>query len=182
MAGVTRPLSFVLLALLGACAGNVAMVQGDVYRPGVPGEFAYAAGGRDLATVVIGNPFSVSKETLDGAVTDAMQGHHSGPPTNFTTRPSASARRQFRMVIMFNPPRSLAGGALCGETGASRPAESDGRLRLIVAFCQRELILSEARGVGPAPDSPGDAAFRRLIAAATREVVPDIDPYEDLDE
>jgi hypothetical protein len=85
--------------------------------------------------VIVGNPFSVPDDTLGRMVTDAMQDHHFGAATHFTTTPSENARRKFRVVMMFDPPVALAGHALCGDVADLPASRAEGRMRLLTAFC-----------------------------------------------
>ena len=104
-----RPVGRLAAALmaggLAACSADIS--SHNIWAPGVPGYFAYAAAAGEVSTIVIGNPFGVPKETLDRAVTDAMQGRHHGPRTRFTTQPSDAARSHLRIVVMFDPPHTL---------------------------------------------------------------------------
>ena len=163
-------------ALLGAC--SLPISQGHVYQTGVPNTFAYAAGGRDLTTIVVGNPFKQPKAEVDKAVTDAMQGHNQGPTTHFTTTPSDSARAGYRGVVFFNPPINL--NSACDpisalSTGAG--AATDGRLTTTFAFCSKETLLSEVNGSIPATADPQDTNFRQLLAQMTRTLEPNEDPF-----
>lgn len=162
-------------AILTACSAPI--LQGYIHATGVPSTFAYAAGGRDLQTNVIGNPFSRPKADVDLAITDAMQGKNQGPTTHFTTTPSANARTDHRVVVILNPPINLSSEAACGPASSIESGPSaDGRLRAKFAFCTKQNILSEVNGSVPATDDPRDPDFRLLLALMTRMLVPDIDP------
>ena len=175
---VWNPLLLLAIALtLGGC-GQV-MTQAHHYGTSIHARFQYAGAGRDFTTVIIGNPFSVPKETFDRIVTDAMQDRHFGAVTHFTTTPAANARRKFRMVMMFDPPRALAGVALCGDVAALPPSRADGRLRLLTAFCARDYLEVEVAASMPRVDSPEAPAFGGMIGAVMRDLLPDRDPGEE---
>ena len=163
-----------LCALLAGCGAPTTMSR--VYGAGVPSLFTYAAGGRDMRTVVVGNPFSAPRTEVEKAITDAMQGNHYGPPTRFTTEPSANARAGYRIVIMFDPPRTLPNRVVCGGTEGLR-ADPDGeRLRLLTAFCTQDTLRSQVVATMAPVASPHAPAFRDLIAASMWDLIPAIDP------
>ncbi len=169
-----KSLSLISIFALSACSTEILL--GDVWRSGAPSEFAAAAGGRDMTTLIIGNPFEQAKDTVDSAITDAMQGHNNGPPTNFTTRPGPSAAKNYRITIVFNPPPAVGPNSLCGDTSAVRGEDTGARLRLLAVFCSHGDPMSFAYGSTVAARSVDDPAVRRLMAKLTREMVPAVDP------
>ena len=161
-------------ALLAGCGAPTTMSR--VHTAGVPSLFAYAAGDRDMQTVIVGNPFSVPKAEVEKAITDAMQGNHYGPPTRFTTEPSPNARAGYRIVIMFDPPRTLHNRVVCGKT-EGLPADPDGeRLRLLTAFCTQDTLRSEVMATMVPAASPHAPELRDLVAASMWQLIPAIDP------
>ncbi len=165
----------VLAGGLAACAAEIS--SHNIWVPGVPSYFAYAAAAGEFNTVVVGNPFDVPKEALDQAVTDAMQGNHHGPRTRFTTQPSEAAWRKFRVVVMFDPPDTLDSGRLCGDPAALEPEETGERLRMLTTFCAGDELLSEVSFSLPAPVSPQDPTFRHVVAATMWRLIPVTDPF-----
>lgn len=159
--------------LVSACGGNVRLTQQEVSPVYKAGEFAYAGAGRDLKVEVIGNPFGGDPAAFGKTVTDYMQGNHWGPRTNFTTTPGASARESYRVVMLFNPPRTLVGMRLCREEASSLPSES-GREEIVVfaAFCRRNESLTEIKGRIDGATGPGDPIFGDLVAQATNALFP----------
>ena len=155
------------------------MTQAHHYGSGVIGRFQYAGAGRDFTTVIVGNPFSVPNETVERLVTDAMQEHYSGAVTRFTTTPSDNARRKFCLVMMFDPPVALAGGALCGDVATLPASRADGRLRLLTAFCADDYLESEVTSSMPRVGSPDAPAFGGMIGAVMRDLLPTRDPGEE---
>ena len=170
-------LAFGALAFLGAC--EAVMTQAHHYGSDVIGRFQYASAGRDFTTVIVGNPFSVPNETFERLVTDAMQDHYSGAVTRFTTQPSDNARRTFRMVMMFDPPVALAGVSLCGDVAALPAPQSDGRLRLLTAFCAGNYLESQVAASMPRVDAPDAPAFSGMIGAVMRDILPTRNPGEE---
>lgn len=163
---------FALLAILltaAACApGNVRLYLQDAHPYYSPGDFAYAAAGRDLHVVVVGNPFGSDQAAFGRAVTDAMQGRHWGQRTNFTTTPGPDARIRYRVVLLFDPPVTLSGARLCRRPDAALPTESaDGKIELYGAFCRGKKSLTEIKGRIAGATGPDDPAFRELVGQVT---------------
>ena len=171
---VARLAAAALAGGLAACTADIS--SHNIWAPGVPGYFAYAAAAGEVNTVVIGNPFGVPKETVDRAVTDAMQGTHHGPRTRFTTQPSDAARHNLRIVVMFDPPHTLDTGRLCGDPATLEPQAAGDRLKMLTAFCVGDELLSDVRTILPAPASPHDPAFRHVVASAMWRLIPVDDP------
>lgn len=163
--------------VLNGCAGAVRSTssQDILFRSGVLSTFAYAAADGEMNTVVVGNPFDMPKSALDRIVTDAMQGNHYGPRTTFTTTPSPDARAHFRIVMMFDRPRGMDRQQLCGPRENLTPEPRGDRLRLATAFCARNELLSWVDSSILTPASADDAAFRRMIANATFNLIPSRD-------
>ncbi|MDP6805207.1 MAG: hypothetical protein QF902_07720 [Rhodospirillales bacterium] len=162
------------LALLSACGAELS--QSFVHRSGVPSAFNYGAGGRDLRTVVLGNPFAMPKVVIDEAVIDSIQGMNNGPVTHFTIAPSNDARAPYRVVILFDPPKTLAWRDLCGNAAALESVARDARLRVSIAFCVNEPLYAHVDSSIPSADSPDDPAFRKMMGRATFLLIPPRDP------
>jgi hypothetical protein len=152
-------------------------MMGDIYRAGVLDEFAYAGGGRDLETVIVGNPFDAPKDEVDRAITDAMRNHHPGPSTNFTTRPDDSARPNYRITIVFNPPDNLSVHDLCGDVSGVRSEEPGASLRLVSIFCSHGDVMSYVYASTRAASTPRDPAVASVVANMMRELIPPVDPH-----
>jgi len=164
---------------LTACTGEV--MQSRVDRPGVQTYFAQGASAGEMLTVVSGNPFPVSKAQLEQAVTEAMQGNHRGPRTHFSTQPGPEARRNHRIVMAFNTPKSFHIDNLCG-TAANIPSEPAGeKLTLSAGYCVGDALYSHAKVSIPEPPSPNDPRFQHMVASAMWELVPSTDPFDDDD-
>lgn len=166
--------------VLNACAGAVQSTssQDISLRTGVLSTFAYAAAEGEMNTVVIGNPFDIPKDALERIITETMQGNHYGPRTTFTTTPSADARADYRIVMMFDRPRAMNRQELCGSKAQLEPEPRGDRLRLATAFCARNQLLSWVDSSIASPASPDDPAFRKMIANAIFNLIPwrDHDP------
>lgn len=175
-----RPMAAVAAAALvvSACTGEIMTSQ--LYRANSDGFFRYGAGRGEMLAVVIGNPFPISKDVLDHAVTDAMQGNHNGPMTRFSTDPGPKADRNQRVVVAFNTPTAMHPRTLCGNPAAiPTTAPVADKLRAEVAFCVESDLYSDVNISIPAVASPNDPRFRHMIASAMWELIPTRDPLSD---
>jgi hypothetical protein len=160
-------------AVAACAAGGVRLTQQEIAPSYSPGEFAYAGAGRDMRVVVVGNPFGGDRAVFERAVTDAMQGRHWGQRTNFTTTPGASAHVRYRVVLLFDPPRSLSGARLCREDPSALPSESTGKgIVLFAAFCRGKRTRTEIKGRISGAAGADDLAFRELLGQVTNGLFP----------
>ncbi len=165
----------VVLAVLGACGDQVVRVRGQTTGGSYnSGEFGYAAGGRDLHVVVVGNPFGGDQATFERAVTDTMQGRSVRQETNFTTSPGPSARREYRVVMVFNPQGNILGDKACQGDPKSLPtAAGEGMaVVLVAAFCRSDQSLTQVRGDIGAATGPDDPVFGELVGQSTQALFP----------
>ncbi|MDP6883908.1 MAG: hypothetical protein QF830_07220 [Rhodospirillales bacterium] len=170
-----------VIFVLGACAGSVVTSQGRAHRPGMPETFDFAAARGEMPTVIIGDPFPGAKAEVTRAVSAALERHYHGAPTRFVARIAADPGTRHRLIVMFDPPKTLPVAALCGDTKALAAPATAGASRVLAVFCERDLVYSEATARGPAPASPDDPALGAMIGAALTALLPSIDPFEDLD-
>ena len=161
--------------MTGACSGEI--MTSRLHLANSDSFFQYGASPGEMLTIVVGNPFSVSRDVLDRAVTGAMQNNHNGPMTHFTTTPGAKAHLDYRIVIAFGTPPSMEASTLCGNPDAiptgRRPAD---RLQAEVGFCGASDLYSSVNISMPAVASPNDPAFRHMIASAMWQLIPSRDP------
>lgn len=157
-----------ILFLIAACGDGIRTWAVYQPHPGVPEIFRSAAGGRDLRTVIYGNPTTASKEAFHETVIAAMQGRNWGPTTRFTTRPSESARAGYRVVRVFSGDRSLGAEAACQELDPAALSPVAERVELQAVFYFNKRVLLQAHVTSPAFTTTGD---RRLNAAVTEAVL-----------
>jgi hypothetical protein len=178
--------SFVRLAVLAAggllaaaCAGQSTiynnMLSGG-YRPYV---FGYAAGRRDLTTIIVGNPFEIEQAELDRRLVDMLnESPNFLQPTHFTTTPGPSARQQYRAVFLFNRQIVLPGRA-CRAPEQVPAADLGTTTRLVAVFCQQGGYLSTVTGELRDVTGIDDPRFRQLIGQMVPLLFPPIDPTRD---
>ncbi len=167
----------VLASLLfaAACApGGTRLTHQYLSSAYSSGEFAYAGAGRDLRTVVHGNPFGGGQSAFGEAVTDAMQGRHWGQRTHFTTAPGADARNLYKVVLLFDPPIDFTGLRLCRDDDATLAGlpRRGGAVSVFAAFCLGDKSLTEIRGSIPSATGARDPAFRELVGQVTGALFP----------
>jgi hypothetical protein len=165
--------------LVTACAGQSTiynnMLSGG-YRPYV---FGYAAGRRDLTTVIVGNPFEIDQAELNRRLVDMLNASPNFlQPTHFTTTPGPSARQQYRAVFLFNRQIVLPGRA-CRAPEKVPAADLGATTRLVAVFCQRGGYLSTVTGELQNVAGIDDPRFRQLIGQMVPLLFPPIDPTRD---
>ena len=170
--------------LAAACApGNVRLTHQEINSAYSAGGFAYASAGRDLRVVIHGNPFGGGNTAFRKSVTDAMQGRNWGQKTNFTTTPGESARKVYKVVLLFDPPVDFLARKLCGAddtTLAAMPTPGDG-VNVFAAFCLGDKSLTEVKGYTAQATNPGDPAFRELVGQVTGALFPPVRRGDDQD-
>lgn len=160
----------------GGCAGpRTTQEIWPLYRPG---EFARAAGGRDMYVVLRGSPFAMDTAQFEHLVLSNMQGQNWGQRTNFTTKP-VNYDPGYKVVLLFNGP-PVNGGDLCRNPGAI-PFRTGPQpeLHIQAAHCRFDQwqttvqgwLKGDANGVDP-------QALAGLIRQVTAELFP---PYNSND-
>ena len=176
-----------LAALLGlaACtnANGVRIGISDISQNYKPYELGIFSGGdRELRVDVINNPFpNVPQETFSAFVVDSMPGGALRYPVNFSLDPAVEYKpeRQIRVVMVFDPPRSLPSIGLCRrddlETAAVRPpdvAADPRRIRVLGAYCQGDTTVTRATGTALRGVDLASSSFDGLIAQMTLTMFP----------
>ena len=175
------PFILVLAFLAVSCNGaTVRLTQQEVSPSYKAGEFGYAGARGAVQVVVAGDSLATETSALGKAVTDAMQGRHWGPRTNFTTLDHPGIRPSYRVVMMFNPAPTLGGMRLCREDPASLPnVPSRHEIVLFSAFCRGGESLTEIKGRIAGTSSPANPAFAELVGQVTHALFPPDRRFED---
>lgn len=165
------PIAVATCLALSACVG----AGGLSYAPQVrtypsyqPSDLSYAAGGKDLRTEIVGNPFGGPQAEFEAAVTAAMYRAHFGPAVNFTTAPGPQARQIHRLRLIFNGATASSGYEICdGDLADVPPQQVTGNVEVLAAFCRGSKPLTylsaKTSGIGGAND-PAFTAFMRQVA------------------
>ena len=167
------------LAALAGCAG-----QSTIYNSGIssayrPYLYGYAAGGRDLRTVVLGNPFGLDQQQME----ERLLAKFNARPTllqrtHFTTDPGPSARPEFKVVLLFNRAIVLP-NQVCRAPDQVPVADLGPTMRLTATFCQFGGYLSTVTGELENVSDIDDPRFERLVEQIVPLLFPPIDPTRD---
>ena len=147
---------------LSACAAG-SFDTGRSFTNSSRSSFAQIAGGRDLHTIVTGNPFAIDDAALASTVTGVFNARNSRARSNFTTDPGPSARRGVALVVHFNASQRFLTSVLCTDPLS---APTDPALRPIVmdiVFCEGTKAISGRRGTLPDAAGPDDPAFQGFL-------------------
>ena len=163
------------LLMLAGCAGDSKIYNemiSSAYRPYL---YGYGAGRRDLTTIIVGNPFDIDQEQLDARlVTMLNESPTFLQPTNFTTTPGPSARREFEAVILLNRAIVLP-NQVCRGPDRVPVADLGPTLRVSATFC-RGGYLSTVTGELRDVTGIDDPRLRTLIRRMVPLLFPPIDP------
>ncbi|TSD89560.1 hypothetical protein FFK22_006015 [Mycobacterium sp. KBS0706] len=145
--------------MLAGCASDRVVVD-DIGVRYSRVEFSAAADGRDLRTVIQGNPFGTPG--FDQAVLGIMNRTYVGPKTNFTATPGPTAKRDYFVSVVFNPSPDVTPFALCNApipTAAPNP----GRITARAAFCITGGEATAVTGYVSNVKGPDDPNFVSMI-------------------
>ncbi len=170
-ASVVAALTAGLLA--AACAGQP--VTTGSFRGGANPMFTYAAAGRDLHTVVVGDPFPGAEAATQAAAIGAMQGRFRAQPTHLVAAPTAETRTDSRLVLALDPQPGVSAETLCAAPSHIATARAEHRLNALLAFCYHDIAYAETRGFVTRPGSPDDPAFTKLMVALAGNLLPGAD-------
>lgn len=178
--------SFVRLAVLVAagllmagCAGQSTIYNNMISGGWYPWVYAWAAGQRDLTTVIVGNPFDIDQAELDTRLTAML---NESPtflqPTHFTTTPGPSARPDYHAVFLLNR-QSVLPGVACRAPDKVPAADLGTTTRLMAVFCQQGGYLSTVTGELQDVTGIDDPRFRQMIGQMVPLLFPPVDPSRD---
>ncbi|WP_051247727.1 hypothetical protein [Inquilinus limosus] len=157
---------------LAACSGP-RIVRSDLGMMYSTGELFAAADGRDLRTVIQGNPFGAPG--FDQRVTEIMTGTYIGPSTRFTTTPGPTENRNYFVSVVFNAQPEVNPFNLCDrKTWTTAPAKRPIVVR--AAFCILGREQSAVAGYLDQATGPDDPQFVDLIRHLTIQLFPYVSP------
>jgi len=173
--------ALVLPLLLAACQDGVRSWPVRVSPSYRPQTFHAFAGGRDMPVAIHGNPFALDKAVWERTVTQAMQGRHWGPETNFTPTPdpAAAARYGLHVVIAFDGafvqnPTAMCGGSVVPQGGGA-PAPRPGLLVQAV-YCIGGSDQTFYEGQIEGLTGPADPRLAEFIGRMTYQLFPPRNP------
>ena len=156
-----KPMIAVAALALAACGNAAGVVVSNIdvsqnYDPETLG--LYSGGDREVRVDVINNPFGdLPQDVFDAEVVNHMQGQARGYPVDFSLDPAVEyhPERRIRVLMVFDPPRSLHTIGLCRrpdlETVAATPPEgtNPNRMRVLGAFCRGDETVTRATATVP---------------------------------
>lgn len=157
------------LALLAAC--SVISPGGVIYHDtiGVSGtaqNVSYGAAGRNLRTIVIGNPTSLPQEEFAAIVRDHMQGANFGRPVHLVPAGTDTRAEGYRLVLLFGGATGVGDFSLCGAglpAGGGPEAVVNGDLSVKAAFCTDSRPVRALTAEAFNFQDPRDPRFRRFL-------------------
>jgi hypothetical protein len=164
----------VLAFLVVSCGGAIVrLFQQEVSPSYKAGEFGYAGARGAIRVIVAGDSLDAGADRLGKAVTDAMQGRHWGPRTNFTTSPGPGVRPSYRVIMMFNPAPTMVGMRLCREDPSTLPVVRPANgIVLFSAFCRGGESMTEIKGRIAGAAGLDNPAFAELVGQVTHALFP----------
>ncbi len=157
------------LLILGACSVRTEAQSSHLYSYR---NFVETSGGRDTLVVVRGNPFNMDQKAFEKVVIDAMQGQNWGPRTNFTAGPSETARKNMRVVMLFNGPKTVLTRELCRTPEKFGSVKGGDGLRVRATYCNGDHPLTEVNAWTDPVAGTKAPNFARLVIRTTRELFP----------
>ncbi len=136
------------------------------------GDYGFAARGRPVQTMVLGNPFEVADAdfaaVLLPGLRDAMRSGQSGFVPINPARPPAG----HFVVLAFDPPSGVRLTGVCRTPTSLGTDRRSGELRLLALLCRGGTPLAQVQGETDAVSGPDDPAVLRLARRAVRDLVP----------
>ena len=159
-----------LTVAAGACGGD-RITDVKRYREDPMGYLVGAGtGSRTVATVVAGNPFGTSPETLASVVAAAL---HSAFPTadvRFAVRPEPGVRDDVSLIVAFGPPAWVGPKTLCARGGRVPTAAHAAEVPTVMAFCRSDRAAAGVRGRFSRSAGLGDRDFVSLLRDMARRM------------
>jgi hypothetical protein len=156
---------------LGSCGDGPVSQTTYVRSVGSWNEFVYASSDGPVLVEIRNNPWGIGRETLEGRVLSAMEGAIAERLARYTTDPAQAPHANYRVILMFQPPKMLGANELCaGEAVTARPPEEPGRIDLLAAFCHKGEKVAEVVSWARKITGPEDNRFSQLIAQTTRHL------------
>jgi hypothetical protein len=178
-----RAVPFLAAAALAACAVLGPSTVSDISSDYDPGEYARSAQAREIPVTVRSGALGVDRAALAEAIAKNMAGHDIAGHGRFTATPTNGGDSVFSFAFAIDSPTQEIAAALCRDRSASSavPTANDGNVRLVGALCRYDQAVTTVDGRASGVTGPNDPKFAALIAAATRELTPNMttDPLKD---
>ncbi len=87
-----------------------------------------------------------------------------------TTDAATAENPNDRLLLLFNAPAATAILTICEDPAAGGPAQSDGRVEVLAAFCNGKRLISAVNGWAGNAEGPDSPRFRQLIRQTARDL------------
>jgi len=171
-----RPLVVLpLVALLAGCVDGVTLGAPDFAHQYRPTEMGHIGAERDLRVEMYNNPYpDVDRRDVEAAIQATMRRAPTVQPLQFSFTPDENALPNYRVVLLFDAYRPVAGRDLCDDAIRAKytPEPVEGRIRMSAAFCQSEIPLTQISGRVSEPNGYDGERFQSLIMEVTKQLFP----------
>ena len=165
----SRLIPLLATVTLAGCASGVTVAPVHRVAAYTGHEYDLAAAAGDFTTVVVGNPFGGDNAVFARRVTTLLNEQNALQRTNFTTQPGPAARKQFRLVLVFNSPRASE-HSLCEDPQALRGGPAGVTpITVQAAFCNGAASMIDVYALAAGGE---EAQFRALIGQVQLAVFP----------
>lgn len=172
MRRVVLGLLSILSALgLSACGDGPVTQQSYIRQSGTLSDFVYAGGDGPVLVEIRGEPFKGSQAELEAMVLDALEGAFPERPTRFTLNPAEAPHPNYRLAMMFDPPKTARGTHLCAGEALTQQANEPGKVNVLMSFCHKGEMLAESWGWVKRLVGPNDPKLAKLIHFAVRHLI-----------
>lgn len=159
-----------LATAAGACTGD-SITDVKRYREDPMSYLVGAAtDSRIVATVVAGNPFGTSPDTLASVVAAALHGAFPAADVRFAIRPEPGVRDDVSLVVAFGAPAWVGPKTLCARGGRVPAVADAAEVPVVMAFCRSDRAAAGARGRISRGAGLGDREFVSLIRDMARRM------------
>ena len=142
-----------------------------------PGDYGFAARGRPVQTILLGNPIGATNADFAAnflpGLRDAMR---SGRSTFVPADPGRPPGGHF-VVLAFDPPSGVRLTGVCRKPTSLGTDRRQGKLRLLALLCRGDTPLAQVQGEMAKPTGTDDPSILRLARRAIRDLVPRRRPY-----
>lgn len=162
-----------LLSALGlsSCGDGPVTQQSYIRQSGTYSDFVYASADGPILVEIRGEPFQGAQAALEGTVLAALDGAFPERPARFTLDPSQAAHANYRIAMMFDPPKTASGLQLCAGEGLVQQPNEPGKVNILMSFCHKGERLAESWGWVRKVTGPEDARLAKLVHFAARHLV-----------
>lgn len=134
----------------------------------------YVGQNRDFRVVVLDDGATLGgHDSLQAAAIAGLQ-VNARFATRFTATP-ITHNPDFKLVLIFNPATNVKATDLCREPPVAPRFAAAGDMHIQGVFCRLNDVLTESEGYTSGIVSAGDARFKALMSAFTRQLFPSRD-------